>query len=188
MAKYVPKIRQVRLESDPVLREKTLRLTREEILSPKMQQLVKDIKFTCDKKSYGVGMSACQVGEPVALSVIAIKPTPSKPNIVPFDEVCFNLEIIETLGDKIPLWEGCCSILGEDRLPVYAQVPRHKRVRVKFLDGNAQPQTRTVSGFVAHVVQHEADHINGILFTDYVNRGDLISTKEYLKRAKKSAS
>lgn len=186
--KYIPKIRELRLEGDPVLRKKCRKLARTEILSPETQRLIEDIKFTCSELKYGVGMSASQVGEPIALSVISIKSLSGRSDTVPFEEVCFNLEIVKTIGNKVSLWEGCCSTLGDDGLPVYAQVPRYKKVHIKYLDRDARLQERTVEGFVAHVAQHETDHVNGILFTDYVDRNDLISTKEYLERVKKITS
>ena len=177
-----PQILQPRYEGDPVLRLKCRRLAKEEILSPEIQNLIDDIKYTCDEKDYGVGLSAPQVGEAVAISVIAVKPTPNRPNLKPFVNVCINTEITKTFGEKEPMWEACFSTLDENGEIVYGQVPRYKEIEVKYLDRNGDEHIEKVEGFVAHVLQHETDHLEGVLFTDYVNREDLITNQEYREK------
>ena len=175
-----PKILELRFENDPVLRKKCRRLTKDEISSDEIQDLIDDIKYTCDEKKYGVGLSANQVGESVAISVIAIKPTPSRPNLTLFDNICINPEITETFGEKEPMWEGCqSSALDENGEPAMAEVPRWTKIRIKYLDRTASEQDEVVEGFVAHVLQHEIDHLNGILFTDLIDKNSLITNKEY---------
>lgn len=70
---------------DPVLREKARHVSREEITTPAVQQLIANIKRTVAERDYGVGLAAPQVGQAVALSVIAIKPTPNRPGREPFE-------------------------------------------------------------------------------------------------------
>jgi peptide deformylase len=127
-----PKILKLHYDNEPILREKGRKLSKKEILSPEIQNLIGDMKYTCDKKKYGVGLSANQVGEAVALSVIAIKSTPARPNLEPFDTVCINTEIIETFGKKEPMWEGCFSTRDINGDPAFAQVPRYEKVRIKY--------------------------------------------------------
>lgn len=162
-----------------IFNTKTRNLSREEILSPEIQKLIKDIKETSKNGEYGVGMSAVQVGVPVALSVIAIKPTPNRPNLKPFGKVCINTKIIETFGDKIPMWEGCCSVLDEKNEPLYAMVPRYKKIKIQYDDEQGNRHEEIVSDFVAHVIQHETDHNNGIMFTDYIDENSLIKNQDY---------
>ncbi|GHU07285.1 peptide deformylase [Alphaproteobacteria bacterium] len=177
-----PQVLKFYYDSDPILREKCRRLTPDEVLTPEIQNLIDDIKHTCDARKAGVAMSANQVGEAVAISVIAIKPTPVRPNLEPFDTVCINTEITETFGDKELLWEGCQSTLDENGEPAMAEVPRHTKIRVKYLDRNGVPHEEIVEGFVAHVVQHETDHLNGKLMTDLISADSLISYREYMER------
>jgi peptide deformylase len=163
-----------------ILREKCKRLTREEILSDEIQDLIDDMKYTCDKKKYGVGLSANQVGVALAISIIAIKPTPSRPNLSVFDQVCINPEILETFGEEVPMWEGCQSTArDENGEPAMAQVMRFKKIRIKYLDRNGFEQIEIAEDFVAHVIQHEIDHLNGVLFIDLIELQSLITNKEY---------
>ncbi|MDR1196864.1 MAG: peptide deformylase [Candidatus Nomurabacteria bacterium] len=179
------KILKLTAANDRILRKKCRRLTKTEIMSAKVQSLIDDIKYTCDKKKMGVGLSANQVGESIAISVIAIKPTPGRPNLEVFDKVCINTEIIETFGKKQPMWEGCQStVVDENGQPAMAKVPRFTKIRIKYLDRNGDEQDEIIEGFVAHVIQHETDHLNGVLFTDLINEVDLVSYKEFARQSK----
>ncbi|MDR2063640.1 MAG: peptide deformylase [Candidatus Nomurabacteria bacterium] len=180
-----PEILELVSENSPVLREQCRRLTKDEILSAEIQNLIDDIKFTCSEKKTGVGLSANQVGKPVAISVVAIKPTPGRPNLEPFEKVCINTEITETFGEKVPLWEGCQSTaLDENGEPAMAKVLRYEKVRIKYFDESGEEQEEIVESLVAHVIQHETDHLNGILFTDLIDKADLISYQEFSKLEK----
>ena len=170
---------------DPTLRQKSQRLSVDEIKSVKIKKLVQDIKETLKAGEYGVGMSAIQVGEPVAIAVVAIRPTPTRPNLEPFNRVYFNAEITDTEGERTPMWEGCCSVLGQDGKPVYAKVPRYKNISIRYYDEEGVMHKDLIDGFLAQVLQHEIDHQNGILFTDLVNESEIISFDEYRKLAKK---
>jgi peptide deformylase len=91
---------------NPVLREPARRLTKQEITSAEIQQLIAYIKHTVDKKQYGVGLAAPQVGVGLAVALIAIKPTPTRPNREIFNKVIINPEITKKYGKKVPMWEG----------------------------------------------------------------------------------
>ena len=172
-------------KNNPILREKCRRLSKDEILTEDIQNLIDDIKYTCDEKKYGVGLSANQVGEPLAISVIAIKPTPSRPDLELYEKVCINTEIVETFGEPELMWEGCMSTaVDENGEPAMARVPRFTKIRVKYNDRNGDECSEVVEGFVAHVVQHETDHLNGILFMDLIDTKDLITNKEYREKMK----
>lgn len=175
-----PQILELCLAENPVLREKCRHLSKDEILSSKIQNLIEDISFTNQKRESGVGLSANQVGEPLAISVVGIKPTPARPNLEPFENVYINTEITETFGDLELMWEGCQNIVRDDEgLPLMAPVPRFAKIRIQYLDRNGKPCNEITEGFIAQVIQHETDHFNGILFTDKINVADLISNKEY---------
>ena len=177
------KILKLRRMGDPILRKTAKKLDREEILSDKIQNLIVDMKYTCEKMDYGVGMSASQVGEPVAISILGIKPTPNRPNLELFEKVLINAEIIETFGEPEEMWEGCCSVggPGSDNL-IYGLVLRYKKVRIKYMDEHANEHEEITEDFVAHVSQHEIDHLNGVLFTDLADPKSLMMGDEYRKR------
>lgn len=163
----MPKTLKLTRVGNPILREKTRRLTKEEILNDEIQTLIADMRYTTKKEKYGVGIAAVQVGEPIALSMIAIKPTPNRPELEEFETILINPEIVETFGDKEPMREGCMSCgTGDDIL--YAQVPRYKSIKLRWLDEYAKEREEVLDGFAAHVAQHETDHTNGIMFLDKV--------------------
>ncbi|MBL8159264.1 peptide deformylase [Candidatus Saccharibacteria bacterium] len=178
MSKILPAARL----GNPVLRKVARRLTPTEIRSHTIQTLIRDMRYTLVKERYGVGIAAPQVGRSVALSVIGIKPTPTRPDREPFDAVIINPEIIETYGRRKQSWEGCISCgTGDDTL--YGLVPRYTKLKLRWLDEHAVPHEEVVDGFVAHVVQHETDHLNGVLFVDLVkDTTSYMMADEYRKR------
>jgi peptide deformylase len=152
---------------NPILRENARRLETTEILSDEIQSLIENMYYTLKVKQYGVGLAAPQVGANIALSVVGIKPTPTRPNLEVFNTVLINPVVVETYGRRVQMWEGCVSC-GEGKNTLYAKVPRYKSIRLKWLDEKAIEHDEILKGFVAHVAQHETDHLNGLLFVDRV--------------------
>lgn len=178
----MPEILSITRFGNPVLREVSKRLTADEILSEDIQKLIADMRYTLTEKKYGVGIAAPQVGESFALSVIGVKPTPNRPELEPFDTVLINPEIVETFGEPVNAWEGCVSCGTNDDI-LFAQLPRFEKVRVKWLDEQAKSRDEIIDGFVAQVVQHETDHLNGILFVDHVtNPTSFMMADQYRER------
>lgn len=167
---------------NPILREKATRLTAGEIQSDKIQQLIRNMAYTLEKEDYGVGIAAPQVGESVAVSVVGIKPTPTRPELEPFTTTLINPEITETFGEPIAKWEACISCgTGDDLL--YAQVPRFEKIKLRWLDETGTETEKILGGFVAHVAQHETDHLDGVLFVDKVeDPSTYMMVDEYRKR------
>lgn len=178
----MPRILEATRFGNPILRSKAGRLTAEQIKSADTQSLIEDMRYTLLKKKYGVGIAAPQVGVDVALSVIGIKPTPNRPNLTPFKAVIINPEIIETYGNKKRMWEGCISCgMGSNTL--FAQVPRYRKIKLRWLDEMNVEREKVLDGFIAHVVQHEVDHLNGVLFVDRVkDPSTFMMADEYRKR------
>lgn len=167
---------------NPILRQTSKRLTDEEILSDGVQQLIADMQHTLVTKQYGVGLAAPQVGKSIALIVVGIKPTPSRPKHPVLDMVVINPEIVKTYGAKEPMWEGCLSFGTTQNFP-YALVPRYPTIRMRWQDGQAQSHEQDFTGIAAHVLQHEVDHLNGVLFVDRVeDTTSYMTITEYKKR------
>lgn len=178
----MPKLLKKTYFGNPILRQKAKILTKEEILSPNIQQLILDIKYTVDQRKYGVGLAAPQVGVSVALALIAIKPTPTRPDRKIFNKVIINPKIIESYGNRTGMWEGCISYGSGSNFP-YGKAMRYKKIKVGYYDEHAMQHTEIVNGFIAHVFQHETDHLNGILFVDRVrDNKTFISASEFRKR------
>jgi peptide deformylase len=163
-----------------VLREITKTLSKEEIVSDKIQQLIQDMKQTLKIKKYGIGLAAPQVGESLAISVIGIKPTPTRPKLKMLDMIVINPKVTKTYGVRKGMWEGCVS--GPE---LYAKALRYSKIRLSYLDENADEHESDFSGLAAQVLQHEVDHLNGILFVDRVKDTKSYTTfSEYKKRRK----
>ncbi len=166
---------------NPILREPARRLTRTEILSPEINELIADMRHTVDVKKYGVGLAAPQIGKPIALSIVGIKRTPSRPTAEDVEMVIINPEIVKTYGSRSQKWEGCISFGGGTNFP-YAKALRWSRVRVKYLDEQANVHEKDFEGLLAHVLQHETDHLNGILFVERVkDPRTFVMVSEYKK-------
>jgi peptide deformylase len=159
---------------NPILREKAVLLSIEEISSIYIKELIMNMQATLAIKQFGVGLSAPQVGVSKALIVLNVKPTPTLPDLEEYSAVMINPVIIETFGEHKNMLEGCISA-GESGDSVCAKVPRPNKVKVKWLDEYAEVHEQIFEGFVAHTIQHEIDHLEGILFVDRV-----VDTKSYI--------
>lgn len=166
---------------NPILRKPARSLTKSEVRSKEILNLIKNIKFTLKTKKYGVGMAAPQVGEAVSLAVIQIRPTKIRPKLPKnkwADLVIINPKITKTWGHRQQMWEGCISFAE-----VFAKVSRYKKIELEYLDEKALKHKKTFDGLVAHVIQHEIDHLKGVLFVDKVKDvSTFMTASEYKKR------
>lgn len=165
---------------NPILRQVAKKVEPSKIASRDTKKVINDLKRVCDANKYGVGIAAPQIGISQAIMVIAIKPTPARPNRVAFDKVVINPEITEYIGRPVQLWDGC---LSSGTVPVFAQTKRYKKIKVNYYDESGTfHKDEILTDFVAHVFQHETDHLNGTLFVDRItNSKSWMSNKEYLK-------
>jgi len=151
-----------------VLKKKTKDLSNDH---PNVKQLIENMWETM-YASNGVGLAAPQIGLSLRLFVVDTAPFADDEalDIVDvkilesFKKVFINPTIIEEDGEIWEFNEGCLSIpdIRED-------VSRHERIKMNYLDEYFKPQTIILSGLLARVVQHEYDHIEGILFTDHLS-------------------
>lgn len=170
---------------DPSLRAIARDLTKAEVLSTATTKLISDMRYTLKHKKYGVALAAPQVGKNIALCIIEIRPIKTRPNI-PKEKwaslVLINPEIIKTYGKRQQLWEGCISFAE-----IFAKVPRYKKVNVKYQNQQGLSLQEDFEGLLAHVVQHEIDHLNGVLFVDKVkDPNSYMTASEYTKRIVKT--
>jgi len=153
---------------DPVLRKEC-----EEITSdyPQLKELINNMYETMDH-AYGVGLAAPQVGLAIRLFVVDTKPF-SEDEDLPEEERAFladfsctfiNARIIKEEGEEWAFNEGCLSIPG-----VREDVYRKPNITIEYYDENFEKQVKEFSGYAARVIQHEYDHIEGILFTDKIS-------------------
>jgi len=156
---------------DPVLREKGAQI---ENVTPELEKLIDDM-FETMAEHRGIGLAAQQVGRAIQLTVIDIRAVEDRPStlelagkevdphsLMPL--VLFNPEITP-LNDPVSGPEGCLSFPE-----VYGDVTRPEQVKVKAMDGRGEPIEFVCGGLLARCIQHETDHLNGILFIDRMDR------------------
>jgi len=184
MTKEKPlKIRQC---GSPVLRLIARQLTGNEIQSQTIQALMTRMENLLVTRKLGVGLAAPQVGESIAFALIKIQKTPLRPEAEDFRLAMFNPVITNTYGRKIQLWEGCISC-GSGHAGLFAKVPRYKKIELEYYDETAQKHTQVFEGLPAHVIQHEVDHLSGVLFLDKVkDTKSYMSYSEYRKMKRRT--
>jgi len=127
--------------------------------SAELNQLLIDMRDTMQAHD-GAGIAAPQIGVLQRVVIFGLTHNPRYPDAEPVPQTVLINPRIELLGDDTEDgWEGCLSVPGMRGL-----VPRFKNLRYVGHDENAQPIDRTVSGFHARVVQHEVDHLDGVLY------------------------
>lgn len=132
---------------------------------PDLQQLIQDMYETMTA-SDGIGLAAPQIGKSIRVVVIDLDVLADTfPEYKGFRHAFINGHILEYDDSETDtLEEGCLSIPG-----IHEGVKRAKRIHVKYLDENLEEHDEWVSGYLARVIQHEFDHIDGKLFTDRIS-------------------
>ncbi len=143
----------------PILRQVAAEVPREEILSPEFQKFLADMYETL-RAEQGAGLAAPQVFVSCRVFLAAILP-PAIPDDPPEIEVFINPRLLQVSSEVSAAWEGCLSFPE-----LLVQVPRPSQVRVEYLNARGEPITLDLDGFAARVVQHEYDHLEGILTLD----------------------
>ena len=168
-------------EKNPALRKKAREVPLADIKSAHIKNIIKDMRALLMKEDHGVALAASQVGEPLRLFIVSGRaiargarnapdePNPSespevkpreKPREIP-DQVYINPELLKLSRKKTKKHEGCLSIRDK-----WGEVPRAEKATVRAYDEQGKRFTRGASGFLAHIFQHEMDHLEGILYTD----------------------
>ncbi len=153
---------------DPVLRKVGVEIDKD---YPNLSELIDNMKETM-YNAQGVGLAAPQIGKAIRLFIIDTSPFAEDPDLnekeqaflKDFKKIFINAQIIEEEGDEWSFSEGCLSIpdIRED-------VFRQEKVTIEYFDENFEKHTDILVGLAARVVQHEYDHIEGILFTDKIS-------------------
>ena len=166
---------------NPLLREVARDVPTGEITGKRIQTLIKEMKVLLAKEEFGVALAAPQVGEPLRLFVVSgralardSRNAPDEPKsheVLPHggesppkslpDQIYINPILLKVSRTKKDKHEGCLSIRGK-----WGTVPRAEKATVRAYDEKGMRFTRGASGFLAHVFQHEMDHLEGILYSD----------------------
>ena len=149
--------RKIVIEPDPILREKSASL---EKVDDEIRALLDDMLETM-YAAPGIGLAAVQVGILKRLIVIDISKDEEKKNPL----ILINPEIISRSQKKSIYDEGCLSLPGH-----FAEIERPAECEIKFVDYNGKEKKLHAKGLLATCIQHEVDHLNGILFIDYLSK------------------
>ena len=165
-------------DDHPALRAVANELPIDEIGTPRISALIDEMKQLLAKEKYGVALAAPQVGESIRLFIVggvaAIKERRghSKEDredededafegMPDEDEVYINPVLVKTSRAKKKKHEGCLSVRGK-----WGYVPRAEKATIRAYNEKGEKIERGASGFLAHIFQHEMDHLDGILYTD----------------------
>ena len=150
-------LRKILTEPNKVLREKSLKV---ESVDKDLQNLMDDMLETM-YAAPGIGLAAIQVGIPKRIIVLDISYKEGKKNPMYF----VNPEIIEKSDKNSTYEEGCLSVPGQ-----FAEIDRPDKCHIKYLDYFGQHKEMKAEGMLATCIQHEMDHLEGILFIDYLSK------------------
>ncbi len=169
----------IRTYGDAVLRGKTVRVQN---VDGAIGELVEAMLETM-RAHNGIGLAAPQVGRKESLCVVDI---PAEANDDPLNRECpmplvlINPEIIGQSDESCISEEGCLSFPG-----IYAPIERPAEIKVSYLDRHGGPATLTAQGLLARCIQHEVDHLNGILLSDRMTPFKKIALAGRLKRLRR---
>jgi peptide deformylase len=157
----------------PVLRERGARVKE---LTPDIKQLISDM-FETMYDSKGIGLAAQQVGKALQVTVIDVRGITDRPSTLHLDGLPADVDRfmplvlinpkITPLGDRVAGPEGCLSFPE-----IYADITRPEQVEVRAFNEEWQPVSFRAGGLLSRAVQHEVDHLNGVLFIDRMDARD----------------
>src|SRR5215216_1107491 len=170
---------------DPVLRKQSRQLTKEEISSPAIQELI-ELMRDAMHEAPGVGLAAPQIGVPIQVAVIedraeyltrlsADELAEYQRAAIPF-HVIINPKLTVLDDSSAKFFEGCLSVAGFS-----AVVDRALNVRVECLNERGEEVTINAQGWYARILQHEIDHLNGILYIDRMKTRTLTTAENMLR-------
>ena len=150
-------IRKILTEPDPFLRQKSSRVDE---VSDEIRTLMDDMLETM-YSAPGIGLAAIQIGVPKRVIVIDLSREDEEKNPLYF----VNPEIVTNSNNDAVYEEGCLSVPGQ-----FAEINRPDKCKIKHLDYNGKEQILYAEGLLATCIQHEIDHLEGILFIDYLSK------------------
>lgn len=131
---------------------------------PELKELVQNM-FETNERADGVGLAAPQIGLPIRVVIVDLRPLgDDMPEYADFKRAYINGYIVEEDGETILMDEGCLSLPG-----IHEKVPRAEKVRIQYVDEDFVEHDEWVDGFLARVIQHEFDHLDGKVFTDRIS-------------------
>jgi peptide deformylase len=165
---------------DPFLRRQSTAVDPTDPAVAELAQSMLDTMYAAP----GIGLAAVQVGELKRLFVIDLQREDESGHVVRRPHVLLNPEILETSDELSTYNEGCLSVPE-----MYADVIRPAQVRVRYQEPGGVARELTADGLLATCIQHELDHLNGVMFFDHLSRlkRDML-VRKYLKQLREKAA
>ena len=166
------------IEENAALRSASKEIPQDELTGSRLKKLIAEMKTLLAKEDFGVALAAVQVGDPVRLFIVSgralargarnaedephsgVDSRTSILEAIP-DQVYINPRLLKLSRGKTLKHEGCLSVRGK-----WGEVPRAEKATLRYTDEDGREHQRGASGFLAHIFQHEMDHLEGILYTD----------------------
>ncbi len=175
-------VREILHVGNPLLREVSREVTRDELASAPMQRLVDDLIDTM-RAANGAGIAAPQIGELVRIATIEVNTNPRYPYKPKIPLTVVVNPVVEFLDDEmVDVNEGCLSVPN-----MRGNVMRHVNIRVRYLDRDGNEHDEVKRGLTAGTFQHELDHLDGLLFLDKVFDTTTLTTWEQFERFHRAA-
>ena len=150
-------VRKILTEPNPFLRQKSKPVDK---VDDSIRELMDDMVETM-YNAPGIGLAAIQIGEPKRIIVLDVSKDPEKKEPMYF----VNPEIVSTSKDNATYEEGCLSVPGQ-----FAEIDRPDKCHIKYLDYNGETKELKAEGLLATCIQHEIDHLEGIVLIDYLSK------------------
>jgi peptide deformylase len=165
---------------NPTLRKRSQRVKE---VDSELLDFIDDMMATL-KDGNGVGISAPQLNRSLRIIIVASKPSKNYPDAPTMKPKVMINPVVKIVGEKTSKdWEGCLSVSG-----VRAKVPRFLEVEVSYLSLDGAGKCKKFRGFLARIIQHEYDHLEGLSFLDRVeSTRDIVNEDEYQKMVDKKA-
>jgi len=155
-------------DGDPVLRGDAQEVPADLFNTPKLSEMLEDMKASLDSAKHGVALAAPQIAIPYRIFIVRydrMLPGETEEEVeekIADIGIFINPEIVKTSRKRSPMPEGCLSVDG-----IYGETERFDRATVKAQDAEGNWFTRGGGGILAQAFQHEIDHLNGVLFIDH---------------------
>ena len=167
-------VRKILTEPNPFLRQKSKPVDK---VDDSTRELMDDMLDTM-YKAPGIGLAAIQIGVPKRIIVLDVSKSPEKKEPMYF----INPEIVSASKNDATYEEGCLSVPGQ-----FAEIDRPDKCHIKYLDYNGESKELKAEGLLATCIQHEMDHLEGILFIDYLSKLKKSMIIKKLSKQKKSS-
>lgn len=166
-------IRPICRMGNPILRKKAEKISKDYLMSDEFGQLLQDMQESM-KHYGGIGIAAPQIGVDLQVAIIELQGMNRYGEEINLPLTAFvNPEISYLTDEQQGFWEGCLSVPG-----LRGFVERPNKVKVNYLNHKGESQELVAEGFLATVLQHELDHLHGVLYVDRIKDPRLLSYQE----------